>query len=157
MRKIQQLSFIFTITLAFIFSSCNNAKEEIQPTPEPTKSDLLVGSWRTTKIEVTINETTQDITNSLEDCTQDNLMVFEEENVFKLDEGVVKCNPDSPQTSTGSWRLNDDETELLIGDNTSQRFIIMNLNHTKARFSFIQDVDRDGQEDDTVMLTLTKQ
>lgn len=156
MRIFQKLPLVLVVCLLITFSSCNNNDNET-PEPEPTTEELLMGSWLTTKVEVRTNGVTTDFTDILEPCDADDLMIFEEDEVFKFDEGAMKCYPEDPQTTTGSWRLTSNEKKLtIIEDGFEQEFTIIRISNTELKMSIVEDFTGNGEED-IITATMTKQ
>ncbi len=47
-------------------------------------------------------------------CGKDDFIRFETPNVYKEDEGAVKCKTTDPQTKIGTWVFNSDQTILTV-------------------------------------------
>jgi hypothetical protein len=89
------------------FASCK--KEE-----SVSKTDILLAhGWSITKVEAVVAGITQDATAELlESCTKDDVVTFAAGNKWSADEGASKCTPDAPQTATGTWAFDSNETKF---------------------------------------------
>jgi hypothetical protein len=83
-----------------------------------TNEDLIIGTWRLSAFTVSpeLPFIGSNVYSQIPDCTKDDLSIFEDNGVFKVDEGASKCNPNDPQTITGSYTFNPDMTVLTIND-----------------------------------------
>lgn len=110
--------------LAFVGSSLfftNCKKDEKDPEPEPTPTPVVETNTQkltgknfkmtAATIEPAIFGVT-DFYAQMQDCEKDNLLRFDTPNIYKEDEGAAKCATNDPQTTTGTWVWNTDETIL---------------------------------------------
>jgi hypothetical protein len=75
-------------------------------------------------------------------CQKDNLMKFDTPNVFTDDEGASKCDPNDPQTITGTWAFNADETVISITeDGQTTSFNVIDLSDSDIKMTNSQVMD----------------
>src|SRR3954471_11837852 len=137
---------LFSLGLAFsisavLFTACK--KEEKTPEPEPaapapapalTNTQKLAGkNFKATACTVDpgINTGSVTITNwyaQMENCSKDDLVNFNTNGTYTFDEGATKCDPTDPQTTSGTWLWNTNETILTIkeGSTTSSYNVLVN-------------------------------
>ena len=90
----------------------------------PSKTELLTNkNWIETAATVspgipvvtaTGTTTVTDLHAQQKPCDLDDFIRFETPNVYKSDEGASKCNTADPQTTTGTWVYNGDQTIITI-------------------------------------------
>ena len=66
-----------------------------------------------------------------EACDKDNTVTFKSDGTYTTDEGKLKCNSFSPQTSSGTYTISSDETTFTESGNvakivelTSSKFVL---------------------------------
>jgi len=126
---------LFTVLLlgAVVFiSSCDKDDE---PKPK-TKTELISAHpWKITKFKVT--QGTASFEDAPEACQGDDTETFEADGDYKFDEGATKCDPDDPQSGTGTWTFNSGETVLIIsGGGLSLNYTILELTETTMRLKW---------------------
>jgi len=120
MKKILMIVSLFTL----IVSSCK--KED-----DPSNTEKLTGKvWKMTALTVdpAINSGGTFITDlyaQTADCVKNNTSTFNADKTYLEDEGATKCNPLVPQTTSGTWAFNSDET-VLTQDNTDSYTVLRN-------------------------------
>jgi hypothetical protein len=86
----------------------------------PNKSKVLTdGAWQLTAMtsDPAIDWFGAPVTNvyaQLPACVKDDLTIFKENGSVNFDEGVSKCDPNDPQTTTGAWAFNTTQTILSV-------------------------------------------
>jgi len=156
------IGFAFILTGLF-FTACKKDKKDPEPvpanpTPAPqTNTQRLTGkNFKMTALTVDppILGIT-DLYSQLEDCQKDNLIRFDEPNVFKEDEGTTKCNTNDPQTETGTWVWNTDETIITtnMGTETLSYTVVTNDGNT-LKVKYTEEISGTKY---TVTATYTKQ
>lgn len=97
--------------LALVFASACKKDDD------KSRTDLLTQPecWSITKIEVYDATTDRWFPDQIDDCDKDDCYKFNTDGTYVFNEGLVKCNPDDPETYTGDWSLSADETELTYG------------------------------------------
>ncbi|HMO40899.1 MAG TPA: lipocalin family protein [Saprospiraceae bacterium] len=112
MKHFTLVLLVLTVALA----SCKKDKND------PDRVDLLVEKqWRTTALTIDPaidwfgNGTlVTNIYAQLDQCDRDDITIFRKNNTVEFDEGPTKCNPNDPQTVTGTWAFNPDKTILSV-------------------------------------------
>jgi hypothetical protein len=85
----------------------------------PNKTTLLTAKkWRitaqTTSTTVAGSTITNDVYADMEPCERDNFAQFLANKVVTFDEGATRCDQADPQSTTGSWDFNSDQTKLNL-------------------------------------------
>lgn len=93
----------------------NNGNNNNNTTPK-TPKELLIGTWLINS-QVYKNGGEQ----QLDDCAKDNTMTIKADGTYVIDQGAIKCDPSSAQSTDGNWtmdsypaiyfKLNDPNTE----------------------------------------------
>jgi len=137
----QRAGLLATAFLIFssmiIVTSCKKDKKD--PDPEPTPAPAPVPETNTQKLTgknfkltaLTVNPAFFGITDiyaQMSDCDKDDIYRFEVGGVYKEDEGGTKCNSNDPQTVTGTWTWNTNETVLttITGTDNIANTIVIN-------------------------------
>ena len=103
---------LLLVSAAMILNSCSKKDDD------PSNREMLTGKyWINTSmtIDPAINIGGTNISNLwtlMLDCEKDNLVKFDDNGVYIEDEGSTKCDPGDPQTQTGTWAFNADETVI---------------------------------------------
>lgn len=117
-------------------AACKKDKEE-------NRTDLLTDeNWRTTALTVdpAINiggVVVSDLYAQLDDCEKDDLTIFKTDGKVNYDEGATKCDPSDPQTSTGTWTFNTDQTIITID---GESWTIEEITSNKLRVKYTADL-----------------
>mgnify|MGYP006995651492 FL=1 len=153
---------LLTLIVVIMMSSCKKDDE--------TKTDveyLSVGNWKTTActvnpgIEMEDGTIITDIYNStragigIPECSKDNLNSFIIDGEYIVDEGAMKCEPDDPQTISGTWILSvDGKTITITYDGIVVVLTLISINDSTlvVSFPFYEDTDSP-----TATMTLTLQ
>lgn len=103
---------MFLMVAATMLFSCNKDED---PTANLSKEELIAGTtskaWNLTKTEIVGLGS-----DSPEACSADDTHTFSRDGAYSFDEGGSKCEEADPQTTSGSWRLNEDKTEFIRGE-----------------------------------------
>lgn len=135
-------SYLVIATLGFASLGCSKKKDE---TPAPSKTDLLTDkNWVATAYTVSPGivfpggTTVTDIYAQSQPCDRDDFIRFEKPNVLKNDEGATKCSPTDPQTTTGTWVFNADQTIITVTQQggAPQSLNIMELTDTSLKCNY---------------------
>ena len=118
MRKI----FMSGLVLFFLAASLVSCTDKTLGGPK-TKSQLLTrGSWYLEKYEQkTDNNPWVDNYASIPNCGKDNYYSFQIVNKLVIDEGLTKCSPSDPQTTSSPWRFADSNTKIIITLNSGEQ------------------------------------
>ena len=134
MKTLKPLLFILVIvTIAF---SCKKDSKK-------TNNDYLIDKyWIQTGLTVDppilIGGTSiTDVWSQVPTCQQDDLQKFSNGGVYTSDEGASKCSPNDPQTTTGTWSFNSDQTILSITkNNQTVSYTIVELTGSTAKLKY---------------------
>ena len=96
-------------------------KDTVSVAPAPTKTELLTNkNWVLSAQTVSPGYNAgggtiiTDLYGQKQACEKDDFIRFETPNVLKFDEGATKCSSSSPQTTTGTWVFNADQTIITV-------------------------------------------
>ncbi|MAZ93056.1 MAG: hypothetical protein CMF58_01430 [Lentimicrobiaceae bacterium] len=149
---------IFTI----ILSSCE--KDSKGPVDY-----ITAGDWKITGMELTpgINFNGISITNVydfiFQECSRDDLILFNADGTITEDEGPTKCDPGDPQTVTNNtWALSEDESIIsatFFGiDGGSADILVLNETTFKVSTMALPDfAEGFGLENQIITITMTLQ
>lgn len=79
-----------------------------------------------------------DLYSQMPDCEKDNIFRYDTPNIFKQDEGAAKCDTNAPQTETGTWVWNTDETIITTvfkGETVSYKVLTNDGNTLKVKYT----------------------
>lgn len=164
---------IIVVAIMIAFSSCK--KDSDAPavvTTTPTEY-LTAGNWLTTAITITPGVDIgngvllTDLFSTLDACEKDDLLIFNSDGTVTADEGVLKCDPNDPQSvNDGTWSISSDYQTLTMtppADNTEDPILtltIVSLNDTQLVMSFDTEgfgIDKNGSAAYKYTVTLKKQ
>ncbi|QQS27941.1 MAG: DUF5004 domain-containing protein [Sphingobacteriales bacterium] len=133
----KKLLLILTVIMVLV-SSC---------TEDKSNTELLTGTdWRITAW--TVSPAILGITDwyaNMEPCEKDDSFSFNSDGSASIDEGASKCDPDDPQTETGTWSFNSDETLLtIIADGETQSWEIIDLTNKVLKIKWVNTDPDDG-------------
>ncbi|HWB24657.1 MAG TPA: lipocalin family protein [Chitinophagaceae bacterium] len=101
---------------------------------------LTSGKWQISDASVTIpgSGVSLDVYDSIPDCVKDNFYIFASEGTATIDEGATKCDSSDPQTTTGNWKLLENNTKLqtidpLTGASADLTLLEINSNDMKVQ------------------------
>jgi len=126
MKRKLLISNLFALGVLLIFSSCDKEATKIQ-----TNADLIIGSWVLTNavIDPPDFSTGSDLYATMDDCEQDNVLIFEKPSSYIKNEGTRKCNPATLQNSQGSYAWDSNELVLsLTLENKTKSYQIHQIN-----------------------------
>ncbi|MBA3648064.1 MAG: DUF5004 domain-containing protein [Chitinophagales bacterium] len=124
--------FLFVLLIIF---SVGCKKDKVSNTERLTNK-----SWKVVALTVSpgidVNGTViTDFYSQLADCNKDDIYTFSTNKTYTIDEDGLKCNQIDPQTTTGVWSFNSDETVLTLDNTTSYSIIQLDDNTLKASYS----------------------
>jgi len=151
MKRILKLATPALLSVCFLFSSCQKDEKKPEPTPAPapappppTNTEKLTGkNFKITAstVDPALNVNGTMITNyyaQMADCVKDDLYKFNSNLTATLDENALKCNANDPQTLSGTWAWNTNETILTITFGTYvQSYNIITNDGTTLKFSYV--------------------
>ena len=122
MKKKLLISHLFALGVLLTFASCGTEGTHIK-----TNADLIEGSWLMTDavIDPPDFSTGSDLYATMDDCEQDNILVFQKPSSYIKNEGARKCNAATLQDSQGSYSWDSKESILsLTLDNKTSSYQI---------------------------------
>ncbi len=133
-------------------------------TPTKTKTDYLTeSSWKLKALTVSpaINISGTAITDwysQLDACDKDDTEKYNTNGSFSLDEGASKCDPNDPQTTTGTWVFNPDQTIMTVTyKNVTTSYNISELNATTMKGTYtVKENNGSGELNYTYTFTYGK-
>jgi hypothetical protein len=140
--SIKALVAVCGLLAAVSMTSCEKDKDE------PTTSEVLTGgAWRLTGLtsDPAFNWFGTPVTNiyaQLPACIKDDNTVFKTSGTVNFDEGGSKCDPNDPQTTSGTWALSTDEKVLSMttdGDTESWNIEALDDKAFKANYEITQE------------------
>lgn len=123
---------LFTVAAGLTFSSCQ--KDDEEPTPEPTKKDLLTNKWKVSDVQTSTG--TSLLSFPQIQCLTDNIFTLLANNTFTIEEGANVC--DTPFEGSGTWSLTENETKLKLEFQTGDPVTadINDVNTTTLKMSY---------------------
>ncbi|MEZ4963239.1 MAG: DUF5004 domain-containing protein [Saprospiraceae bacterium] len=137
-------------TLVVMLGACalfaTSCKDDDEATPNKTKY-LTGGNWQLTAMtsDPAIDWFGTPVTNvyaQLPACLKDDLTIFKSNGTVNFDEGASKCEPNDPQTKTGTWTFNTDQTVLSVtqdGETESWDISELKDNTFKAVYKVVEE------------------
>jgi len=109
---------------------------------DPTTTELLIDSDGWILVSMTVDPPIVDpisgtsITDfyaQMDACDKDDITIFQDNGTYITDEGATKCDPNDPQTETGTWVLSADEKTITID---GESWTIESLTKSSMRVTF---------------------
>lgn len=115
-------SLILGLVLMIGFSSCSKDDGADDSSTPATKTDILTAHlWKLKSAKVSpgvtdpiLGITIDDFTAFMEACDRDDTFEFNADGTVIADEGATKCDSSDPQSESGNWSFQNDETSILI-------------------------------------------
>lgn len=102
---------LLLLGIAATLGACKKSDDS----PSTSRTELLTAkSWRLSTVSATVGGFPVPSSLFLQDCTKDDFYKFNTDKTLVQDAGTVKCNTSDPQTLTGTWSLNGDQSKLTI-------------------------------------------
>jgi Lipocalin-like domain len=121
---------ITTFTICLIIESCKK---------DDRSSNPIVGKWKMTAY---IHNGIDVYGTQVYPCVIDNIVTFTSDQQVMVDEGPTKCNSSDPQTITGTFSFNSDNTQLTVSSNGSSDVdYVRTLNSTTLKVEQISNGD----------------
>ena len=89
-------------------------KDESSPKNLLTGKQWKLTSWITTPPYEVEGQIVTNIYTLLPECALDDYTIFNTDGTFNKDEGEIKCNESDPQTISGNWLINSNQTLLKM-------------------------------------------
>ena len=107
---------------------------------------LSEGAWQINALSVEpaidwFGTTVTNVYAQLPGCVKDNLTIFKSTGIVNYDEGLSKCDPNEPQTTTGTWAFNPDQTILSMtsdGETESWHLTVFDTRNIKADYQILE-------------------
>lgn len=108
---------------------------------------LTQGSWKITALTVDpaidwFGTMVTNVYSQMPSCVKDNLTVFNKNGTTNYDEGPSKCDPNEPQTTSGTWAFNTDKSILSLtteGETESWNLSTLNDQKIEAEYQITED------------------
>lgn len=115
-----------TAVLAGIFFITACSKKDAAPVQNPDiEKNLQSAAWQMTVFTIApaLNGVTDVLLNT-PPCAKDNLLRFNANGIFLMDEGASKCDPSDPQTDQGVWNYDGSIKQLSYASPKLGSFVI---------------------------------
>jgi hypothetical protein len=123
------IAFVFVLSIA----SCK--KDEANS----TSSNPIVGKW---KMSAYIHNGVDVYGTGVPTCVTDDITIFSNTNLVTNDEGLTKCNASDPQTLSGTYTINSNQTQLdLTINGSTESYSILILNSTTLKLQQLSNND----------------
>ena len=112
MKRTTLVASVALLAFGTTFTACKKKK---------TQEDFLKdpAGWVMNKVELNANNGGwTDMTSQVPSCTLDDRIYFQDGGVLKTDEGATKCNASDPQTTTGTWALVENNSKIVMDQDT---------------------------------------
>ncbi len=134
-------AFLFFSAVVVLAASCKKDNND----NKSRKDHLTSGNWfirgSLTTISAAGVDSTFDSFKDMEACEKDDFMTFNASGAFTIDEGATKCDPEDPQTTSGTWAFIENDTKLVITqDNMSDTSKVVELNGNTLKLENSYDV-----------------
>ncbi|HVX48717.1 MAG TPA: hypothetical protein VHB48_01120 [Chitinophagaceae bacterium] len=121
-------TLFFAFFMCLVAAACkkdNNSQSD--------EAILTSGKWQMSDASVMLpgSPISVDVYDSIPTCIRDNFYVFAPGGTATIDEGATKCGDSDPQTTTGSWKLLENNTKLQALDpltGASANFTLLEIN-----------------------------
>lgn len=109
--------------------SCGDDDDEA-----PSRMELLTAkSWKLTDTKAN----GQSLLEFIDDCDLDDLLKFESNGTVVFSFGAAKCDPDEPNSLSGTWSFQNNDSEIrVVADGDTSVVKIEELSATTLRISY---------------------
>jgi hypothetical protein len=131
-------------TAASLFFACLFAVAGCKK-DDPSPAEILTAGkcWKMTLLEGYDPANNIWVAVPIDDCDADNCFTFKADQSFSVEEGAIKCDPNDPQTATGTWSISDDGKKLSLSDSgISDVGTIVELVSGKLVYEVTADADK---------------
>jgi hypothetical protein len=139
--------------------SLTACKKDSEPAPK-SKSEILVDKrWRISAATATATVqgklVTQDVYDDVvDDCNKDDFTTYKANKTYTDDAGATACQQGDPQTQSGTWDVNSDQTKLFLTD-ANQGNITLDLTEVSNTKLVLSTTDASQGFPITINLTFT--
>jgi hypothetical protein len=121
---------IIAFAICLTIESCKKHDKALNP---------IIGKWTLTAY---IHDGIDVYGTGIPACLIDDIFTFTSDLTLIVDEGPTKCSPTDPQTTSGTYSLNSDNTQLTTSiAGNSEVFNIMTLNSTTLKTNQVDNGD----------------
>jgi|GEM_PF-295598 hypothetical protein len=96
-----------------------------------------------------------DIFPYLQNCIKDDILRFNQNGTFTLDEGPSKCDPSWPQVYSGNWTLGNNNTTLTLTGEYQANWTVLTIDGTILKVAYSSPIN--GEPGYTLTDTWTRQ
>jgi hypothetical protein len=120
--------FILFIITGFLILGLIGCDKDDDDNPKVllTGKQWKLTSWISTPPYEVEGQMISNVYTLLPDCAHDDFYIFNTDGTMLKDEGVAKCNEYQPQTISGSWLINSNQTILKITVQESETDYVIN-------------------------------
>lgn len=149
-----------------LLNSCAKITEHIPDVTAAGSSASIEGTkWKMTSLilgqEISGQKVEQDLFPFADDCSKDDLMIFNKDNIFIYDAGATKCESSEPQQENGRWILSGDKKKITLTSdaiNNSPEPVIYDVVVTSTKLTLTyresMTVTTGGQDVTTIIYTI---
>jgi hypothetical protein len=126
-NKLATIAAMGVLALLFTFASCEKTDTEDPGDSGSTTGNITDGAWVLTYSVGTTPAGTYDDFANMDACDKDDKYMFNKDGTWVVDEGGSKCDPADPQSTSGTYSI-ENNTELTIYDqNDTMKMTITTL------------------------------
>lgn len=145
MKTFVSMAKLATMGLIALMLATSCKKDD--PATPNREALLTAGAWKLSAMTVdpAIDWFGTPVTNvfpQLPGCLKDDLTIFKSNGIVNYDEGATKCDPNDPQTTSGTWTFNPAQTVLSIttdGETTSWDISSLTSTSVVAEFESVEE------------------
>jgi Lipocalin-like domain len=110
------------LMIAGLFAACSKKDSSTSPSPIRPVAPTVVGKWQLVDVQsdrpvpIATGMVT-DLWVTVSDCAKDDYYLFNADGTLENNQGAIKCNPNDPQSTAGTWKYSNN-TLTLIQDST---------------------------------------
>lgn len=112
--SIKSIAYFFVAAFVIVGLVGCDKEDEGTPKLQLTGKQWNMTSWISTPPYEVEGQMISNIYTLLPTCSHDDFLLFNTDASMVRDEGEVKCNENEPQTTTGNWLMNSNQTILKI-------------------------------------------
>jgi uncharacterized lipoprotein NlpE involved in copper resistance len=123
--------------MVLVFVGCRNISVENEPTADAnaTKTDLLSGKMTKSWNLVSNKVNGRDVLDGMPDCVKDDVLTFNADQTYELNEGPSKCKDRYQQIiRKGTWLFKNADTEVFFDNNDT--FKILEINSLSLKITY---------------------
>lgn len=162
MKKHFYLFAVIMLSMAVSFTSCNDDDDDDDNGNGGGTSALTSGTWSMTGLTISppVNINGVEISDffpTLPACVKDDIISFLADGTLSTDEGPTKCDPNDPQTTTGTWSYDGSTLTINDPDGDLQTINVSELTNSTLRGTYTMTDDfGNGNQEYTFTVTMSK-